>query len=134
MSSSRGGHRADTGKELFHGLTAQGAGNTDQPRATVEVRPFLELDRRVCNVLDEMNDDRPAAFCDREQALDAKEIGPAQCRQHRHCLFEARRGQRFFKDQGKAAQPVRMLRLAEVKASPRRKHRARVGDPRGLSP
>jgi hypothetical protein len=42
----------------------------------VAVRPLFELDRRMCDVLYEMNDDRSAALLDRNEASDTEEIGP----------------------------------------------------------
>jgi hypothetical protein len=46
-----------------------------------------------------MDDDRPTALRDRDAALNAKQIGSAQRRQHRHSLFESRPAQRLFEDQ-----------------------------------
>ena len=49
----------------------------DEARAAVAVRPVFEFDRWVGDVLNEMDDDRPAAFLDSDEAFDAEKIGSA---------------------------------------------------------
>ena len=71
------------------------AGDEDQPRAAVAVGPVLEFDRPVRDMLHGMDDDRPAASLDRDEALDAQQVGSAQRGQHRHRLLEHRPGQRL---------------------------------------
>ncbi len=44
----------------------------------------------MSDTLDEMDDHRPPAFRDRNEALDAQEIGTAQRRQNHHRLFKSR--------------------------------------------
>src|SRR6266481_6293742 len=98
----RRGDGSDAGEKLRNRGARQAAGDEDQPRAPILVRPVLELDRRVGDVLDIMDDHRAAAFRDCEQALDAEEIGTSQCRQNRHGLFESRPAQRLVEDQREA--------------------------------
>src|SRR6516165_1192073 len=63
--------RGDAGEEPCHGLTREVPGDEDQARSPVIVGPVFELDRRMGDVLDDMNDDRPTAFGERHEALDA---------------------------------------------------------------
>jgi hypothetical protein len=43
----------------------------------VAVRPLFEFDRRMCDVLYEMNDDRSAALLDRNEASDTVRATPS---------------------------------------------------------
>jgi len=65
------------GKELRDGLARKTASDEDQTRAAVAVRPVFEFDRWVGDMLDEMDDNRPAAFLDSDEAFDAEKIGSA---------------------------------------------------------
>jgi hypothetical protein len=47
------------------------AGDKHQARSPVVVGPVFELDRRVGHVLDDMNNDRPAALGEGQEAFDA---------------------------------------------------------------
>ena len=69
--SGRAGDRGDRREQLRDGLARQAAGNEDQSGSVVGVRPVLEFDRWMGNVLDEMNNDRSAAFCHRDEPFDA---------------------------------------------------------------
>ena len=80
------------------------------------------------HVLHRMHDHRPAAFLDRDKTFDAQKVGTAQCRQHSHCLFESRPGQRPVEDQREAAEPVSMFGPAEVEPLARRR---RLGEQEG---
>jgi hypothetical protein len=86
-SDANGRH---VGEEPRDSRPRQATGHEHQPGTPVAVGPVLQLDRRVRNVLHEMNHDRPATFLDRDQALDAKEIGSAHRRQNRIVLLEGR--------------------------------------------
>src|SRR3984893_13709937 len=70
----RPGDRRDASEKLRNRCPRQVAGNEDQPRAPIFVRPVLELDRRVGKMLDKMGDHRPAAIRDRAETIDAEEI------------------------------------------------------------
>src|SRR6516164_6689738 len=109
------GYPRDAGEELCYGLARETPGDEDQARSPIVVRPVLEFDRRVGDMLDNMNDHRPAAFGKRREALDAQQIGAAQTHQHRHGLLEARPAERLVKDQREAVEPVRVVGLGEVK-------------------
>ena len=67
----RRGDGRDAGEKLLDRGAREAAGDEDQPRAPIFVRPVLELDRRMGDMLDEMDDHRPPAFLNREEALDA---------------------------------------------------------------
>src|ERR1700731_5351785 len=122
------------GEEPRDALPRQAAGPEYQPGTPVAVRPLLEFDRRVRDMLDEMNYDRPAALLDCEKPFDAQEVGSAQCRQHRHRLLEACPGQRFFEDQRKTAESMAMLGFAQVEAVPRRGRLGQQEERLGLPP
>src|SRR5271166_2317111 len=55
---ARCGNRTEAREEPRHRLPRATPGNEDQPRAVVVFGPVVELDRRVCDVLDDINDDR----------------------------------------------------------------------------
>ena len=57
-------------KELRDSIPRQITGYEYQSRPPVAVRPILEFDRRVDHMLHELDDDRPAAFLDRDEAFD----------------------------------------------------------------
>src|SRR5580704_5719985 len=103
------GNRRHVDKEPRNGLPRQATGHKYQPGTPVVVRPVLELDRRVRDMLHEMHHDGPATFLDRDKAFDAQKVGSAQSSQHRHSLFKASPRQRFFEDQRKTAEAVTML-------------------------
>ena len=65
------GEGGDRGEELRHGFARETPSDKDQARPPVVVRPIFELDRRVGDVLDDMDDHRPAAFGECHQTLDA---------------------------------------------------------------
>ena len=75
--SARWGDCGDAGEELRDRLASETAGHEDQPRAAIAVRPVFEFHRRVGDMLNEMDDDRPAAFLDSDEAFDAEKIGSA---------------------------------------------------------
>ena len=75
--SARWGDCGDAGEELRDRLARETASDEDQARAAVAVRPVFEFDRWVSDMLDEMDDDRPAAFLDSDEAFDAEKIGSA---------------------------------------------------------
>jgi hypothetical protein len=56
--------RGDAGEKPSDGLARETAGDEDQARAVVVVRPILELDRWVGDVLDDVDNHRPAALGD----------------------------------------------------------------------
>src|ERR1700752_2407717 len=62
------GDRGDAGEEPCHGLAPGTPGDKDQPRSPVLVRPVFELDRRMGDMLDEVDDDRPAALGECDEA------------------------------------------------------------------
>jgi len=71
------GDCGDAGEELRDRLAGETASDEDQAGAAVAVRPVFEFDRWVGDMLDEMDDDRPAAFLDSDEAFDAEKIGSA---------------------------------------------------------
>ena len=75
--SARWGDCGDAGEELRDRLARETASDEDQARTAVAVRPVFEFDRWVGDMLDEMDDNRPAAFLDSEEAFDAEKIGSA---------------------------------------------------------
>ena len=89
----RGGDSSDAGEEVGDGLAGQAAGHKHQPGAAVGIGPVLELDRRMRDMLNIMDDNRPTAFGHREEPFDTQQVRAAQSRQHRHGLFKARPGQ-----------------------------------------
>ena len=67
-----GGDGSDAGEELRDGLARKAAGDKDQARSPVGVRPVFELDWRMSDMLDKMDDDRSAAFSECNDALYAQ--------------------------------------------------------------
>jgi hypothetical protein len=60
--TTRCGDPAHSRKELCHGFARETASDKNQAGPAVVVGPVFKLDRRVRDVLDHMNDDRPTAF------------------------------------------------------------------------
>ena len=114
------GEGGDRGEELRHGFARETPSDKDQARPPVVVRPIFELDWRVGDVLDDVDDDRSATFGERHEALDTQQVRTAQAHQHRHCLLEARPAERLFEDQREAVEPVRVVGLGEVEIAPHR--------------
>ena len=86
----------------------------------VGVGPVFEFDRRMGEMLHRMDDDRPAAFGDRKNALDAQQIGSAQRRQYRHRLLEHRPRNGLVEKQRETIETVGVLVVAEIEFAVRR--------------
>src|SRR5438874_2114285 len=67
----------DCGEERLDLHLCEIAGDKDEARTAVVVGPVEQLDRAVRDMLDDVHDDRAAAPRDRDEPLDAQEIGPA---------------------------------------------------------